>query len=501
MVRTILTALLLGSIGFHVGAKPNVVLMVADDHGREAMGAYGNPIIKTSNMDQLAKEGTLYANAFCTTASCSASRSVILSGLHNHATGQYGHQHSFHHFAAYSSVKSLPVILTENGYRTARIGKFHVAPDEVFKFETVLPSAGGNRNSVRMADNCKDFVADKSKPFFLYFCVSDPHRGGGKLKDVAGGPDAFGNDKKYEGVDEVVYDPAKVIVPAWMPDTAEARAEIAQYYQAISRVDQGLGRLVKLLKDAGQWENTVFIYTADNGSAMPGSKTTLYDPGMRLPLIVRAPGAKAGVTSEAMVSWVDFAPTILDLAGVKEVLAPPLRQGEAEERGGEAGGRGKGKAAAAAGKLVPYAFHGRSFRPTLGTGGPAPEGWREVYASHTFHEITMYYPMRVIRTDRYKLIYNVAHQLPFPFATDLQDSATWQSVLKGGTGAKYGKRTIDAFVNRPKYELYDLQADPDEAVNLADKPEMRATLGELSGRLKAFQEKTKDPWVVKYEYE
>jgi N-sulfoglucosamine sulfohydrolase len=222
---------------------------------------------------------------------------------------------------------------------------------------------------------------------------------------------------------------------------------------------------------------------------------------MRLPLIVRAPGAKAGVTNEAMVSWVDLAPTILDFAGVKQVLAAPLRQGEAEERGGGPGGRGKNAAAAAAGKLVPYAFHGRSFRATLGTGGPAPEAWREVYASHTFHEITMYYPMRVIRTDRYKLIYNVAHQLPFPFATDLQESATWQSALKGGTGAKYGKRTIDAFVNRPKYELYDLQADPDEAVNLADKPDMRATLAELSAKLKAFQEKTKDPWVVKYEYE
>lgn len=472
--------------------RPNIVLFVSDDHGQDA-GCYGNPVVKTPHLDQLAREGTLYRHAFCTTASCSASRSVILSGLHNHANGQFGHAHSFHHFFTYSSVRSLPVILAEHGYRTGRIGKLHVQPAEVYRFEVELPSAQGHRNPVRMAENCRQFVADRRAPFFLYFCPTDPHRSGQKVTDHPERPDAFGNGPAYAGVTEVVYDPREVIVPPWMPDNAASRAELAQYYQSVSRIDQGLGRLIQVLKETGQYENTLLIYTSDNGAAMPGSKTTLYEPGMRLPLVVRSPAAqRRGLVTSAMVSWVDFTPTILDFAGVREVLAPPLVVGE----------RGDGARKVAPSKperRVRYAFHGRSFRTTLEQADP--EGWNEVFASHTFHEITMYYPMRVIRTDRYKLILNLAHPLPYPFASDIFESATWQSVLGAGPEGRYGKRRIADFLHRPRYELYDLRNDPDELVNLAQKPEYAETFQDLSARLRAFQERTGDPWVVKYQYE
>ncbi len=493
MRRILSLVCLVSSTALAAFAAPrNVVLFVADDHSQDA-GCYGNKVIQTPNMDALAREGTLYRYAFCTTASCSASRSVILSGLQNHANGQYGHQHVEHHFSAFSSVQSLPVILGEHGYRTARIGKFHVAPDEVYKFQSVLPTAQANRNSVKMADNCREFIADKSKPFFLYFCTSDPHRGGGRL-DKPGQPDAFGSNVKYDGMKDRTYAPGEVLVPPFLPDTPECRAELAQYYQAVSRVDEGLGRLVQLLKNAGQYDNTLIIYTSDNGIAMPGAKTTLYEPGMRLPLIVRSPDVKQrGRVSDAMISWVDFTPTILDFAGVKEVMAPPLRAGDPEETPrGSAAGRKKSE-------LVKYQFHGRSFLPTLEQEKPA--GWNEVYASHTFHEITMYYPMRVIRTDRYKLILNLAHQLPYPFASDLYSSSTWQGVLKGGNDSLYGKRRIADYLYRPRYELYDLQTDPDEIHNLATDPNHRALFDELSEKLKAFQKRTRDPWIVKYEYE
>lgn len=473
--------------------RPNIVLFVADDHGQDALGCYGNPVVKTPNLDALAADGVRYRNAFCTTASCSASRSVILSGLHNHLNGQYGHQHHYHHFSSFASVYSLPAILTDNGYRTARTGKYHVAPESVYRFEKTIPAAGGTRNAVQMADGCRDFVADKTKPFFLYFCVADPHRGGGKLKDKPGEPDAFGSNQAYPDINETVYDPKDVLVPGYLPDNLAARAEMAMYYQAVTRLDQGVGRLVQHLKDAGQWENTVFVYTADNGAAMPGSKTTLYEPGMKLPLIVRAPGQKgAGTARDAMVSWVDLAPTVLDFAGVREVMAPPIVQGEPEEapRNPRVAERQKQK--------VPYAFHGRSFRPTLETDDPA--GWGTVFASHQFHEIQMYYPMRVVRTGRYKLIYNIAHPLPFPFASDLHGSTVWQHALKDG-GSTFGKRRIADFVQRPKYELYDLKSDPDEVQNLAADPQHKATLDDLTGRLKQFQRTTRDPWILKHEYE
>jgi N-sulfoglucosamine sulfohydrolase len=174
-------------------SRPNIVLFVADDHGQDA-GCYGNAVIKTPHLDALAKEGTLYRNAFCTTASCSPSRSVILTGLHSHLNGQYGLAHASHHQSSFSSLQTLPVILGNNGYRTARIGKFHVAPNDTYPFQQILPSAGGNRNAVRMADNCKAFVGEKSAPFFLYFCTSDPHRSAGVMRAKPGAAHAGGGE-------------------------------------------------------------------------------------------------------------------------------------------------------------------------------------------------------------------------------------------------------------------------------------------------------------------
>jgi N-sulfoglucosamine sulfohydrolase len=146
----------------------------------------------------------------------------------------------------------------------------------------------------------------------------------------------------------------------------------------------------------------------------------------------------------------------------------------------------------------PYNLHGRSFLAVLDQEHPA--GWNESFASHTFHEITMYYPMRMIRTRQYKYILNLAHQLPYPFASDLYASPTWQGVLKRGD-EMFGKRKVDPYINRPREELYDLESDPNEVKNLATDPAMANVLADLRKRLKQWQENTKDPWVVKYEYE
>ena len=455
--------------------RPNVVLIVSDDHGREALGCYGNPVIRTPNLDALAADGVRFTNAFCTTASCSASRSVILSGMYNHANGQYGHQHGYHHFISFENIKTLPVLLTEVGYRTGRIGKYHVAPESVYKFEATLP--GNSRNPVQMAQNCRDFINENDgKPFFLYFCTSDPHRSGDTAEDLPGRPDRFGNkaDGGYPGVKEVEYDPKDVIVPPFLPDTQECRAELAQHYQSVSRVDQGVGKLLEVLKQTGKYENTVIIYISDNGVAFPGAKTTLYEPGMNLPCIVRCPGQKKkGIACDALINWADLAPTILDFAG-----APSGNN----------------------------SLQGRSFKPVLSVVEGSvleqepPVGWDVTYASHTYHEITMYYPMRVVRQRRYKLIWNIAHGLDYPFASDLWAASTWQATIK--TGSKYyGKRTVEAYLHRPKFELYDLENDPHEVINFADDPKHKKVLEELKADLKAFQKRTNDPWLLKWEYE
>ena len=462
--------------------RPNIVLIVADDHGREAVGCYGNPAIRTPHIDQLAADGTRFANAFCTTASCSPSRSVLLTGLHNHANGTYGLEHQIHHFSSFDSVRSLPVLLEQAGYRTARIGKLHVAPESVYHFQKVLKAGGVNdpasigRSPVEMARLCYDFFLEKptspnvTQPFFLYFATDDPHRSNTIAPNgspVFDGTKAnlFGNRPGgYPQVGDHFYQPRDVRVPSYLPDSKASRAELAQYYEAVSRLDQGVGRLVDYLKATGQYDNTLIVYLSDNGAPFPGSKTNLYEPGMRLPCIIKLPKPqKRGFVQDAMVAWVDITPTLLDFAGVDVTKAP--RQGH-------------------------------SFKTIIEQENVT--GWNEVYGSHSLHEITMYYPMRVLRERRYKLIVNLAHELPFPMALDLQQSFTWQNALKTGQN-QYGQRTIDAYLHRPHFELYDLQTDPDEVRNLAGprmagNPNHQAVLKQMQEKIKRFQKQTGDPW-------
>ena len=475
--------------------RPNVILFVTDDQSPIA-GCYGSTDIQTPHLDALASEGTLFTHAFATTASCSASRSVILSGLHNHANGQYGHTHAFHKFSSFPSVKavSLPLQMSQAGYRTAQCGKYHVAPEAVFHFDDYI--RGNGRNAREMADKCRPlFEAESDQPFFLYFCTSDPHRGGGidKTSTLEFKPDLFGNKPEraaHAGVEEVFYDPAKVDVPAFLPDTPECRAEIAQYHQSCSRIDQGLGHLVQMLKDTGKWDNTVLIYTADHGMAFPGGKTTVYEAGLRVPFVVRNPQAgKKGVVNNAMISHIDIVPSILDFAGAYDAKKrAPKKLIEVEK---VAFGENSGKPI--------KAYHGRSWVPILEETNP--QGWDEIGASHTFHEIQMYYPMRVVRDRKYKLVWNVAYRQPYPFASDLWVASSWQAQFTKGPEAKYGSRTVDSYINRPQFEFFDISSDPAETRNLAADPEFAEQLATYKDRLKEMQKRTGDPWIMKWRYE
>lgn len=473
----------------------NVVLFVVDDQGFQA-GCFGNKAIKTPNIDRLAKAGTRMMRAYATTASCSASRSVLMTGLHNHATGHYGHAHGYNHFSTYEAVRPLPVILGNAGYKTCSIGKYHLAPKYVYKFQDYRnDGVQGNRNSVRMAANAKKWLKEVGdNPFFLYFCTSDPHRGGGP-----GGFANYNNDPdRYPGVKAVKYNPKDVVVPPWLPDTKECRQELAEYYQAISRLDQGLGDLMNALKETDKWKDTLLIFLSDNGPPFPGAKTNLYEPGARLPCIVRHPDQKKkGGTCNAKICWADITPTILDYCNVTPKPGRPMRGREnAGQRieNAQVGPRRRGKRA----KPQAYKFHGRSFLNVIEQENP--KGIDEVYLSHTFHEITMYYPMRVIIKGKYKLLFNIAHQLPYPFASDLYASPTWQSVLKSGKKI-YGKRSTYAYLHRPRFELYDLEADPHEVNNLANDKEHAKALKELQTKLQAWQKRTGDPWALKWRYE
>ena len=446
--------------------SPNIVVIVSDDHGREALGCYGNPVIETPNLDRMAEEGVRFPNSFCTTSSCAASRSVILTGLHNHANGTYGHTHGRHHFACFDEVVTLPAMLNAGGYRTGRVGKQHYAPESLFPFQWGYPVSEFGRDDVRMAESCRGFIRGE-EPFFLYWCSKNPHRGGVR-QDHPCRPNRFGNPtESFPGDAERPYSEDEVVVPPFLPDTPEVRAEIAQYYQSISRLDRGVGRLMDVLEEEGKSDNTVVIYISDNGAAFPESKTTLYEPGMCLPCLVRSPlHRNRGTTCDGLITWADITPTVLDFAGLYH---------------------------------KPEDFHGRSFKDIIDE--ESPPDWRdEIYAAHSFHEITNYYPMRVIRTKRCKFIWNIAWKLDYSFASDLWSSASWQGALRDGLAA-FGARTVEAYVHRPRFELYDLQADPNEIENLADRPENAERVASFCDKLKRFQEATDDPWLHKWKYE
>lgn len=435
-----------------VGDSPRptgVVLLIADDLGLD-LGCYGNAAIRTPHLDALAASGTRFTNAFASVASCSPSRATLYSGMPTHQSGQYGLAHATHNAHSFRTVQGLPKLLNAAGWRTGIIGKNHVQPKEVYPWEVEI---GGGRNVVQMAQQAKKFITEcGEKPFLLVMGYTDPHR-------AAKG---FGNEKPLPGVPDVTYDPQSVKLPYHVPDTAEARADVADYYRSIARLDHGVGLLMKALQESGRDRDTLVIFLSDNGMPFPGAKTTLYDSGVHLPLIIRAPGKKSTV-GEGMASWLDITPTILSWAGVK---SPPLP--------------------------------GRSLLPILEQ--PNPEGYSEVFGSHQFHEITMYYPMRMVRTKNHKYILNLAHQLPFPFASDIYNSATWQGVLKRDD-SMLGKRSVAALIQRPREELYDLTVDPHELNNLAGEKKHAEQLSTLRARLRAWQELTKDPWLVKYQHE
>lgn len=425
----------------------NVLVLIADDLGMQ-VGCYGDATAHTPNIDSLATEGTRFTNAFANVSSCSPSRSTILTGMQIHENGQYGLAHATHHQSTFDWVQSLPKMLNSAGYRTAVIGKNHVLPQSVYPYgQELKPTEGSTRSPKGMSEQAKNvFTAQDTKPFFLVMGFTDPHRVKGR----------FANNETYPDYKLESFDPAKLPVPAFLPDTKEVRQDLVDYYQAVSRLDESVGRTMKALEDSGHRDDTLVIFVSDNGMPFPGAKTTVYNAGTRLPLIVLTPGSKANVNA-AMVSFIDLAPTILDWTG-------------------------------AAGPK--YKLRGKSLLPEM---TKTDDDARDtVFASYVMHEIDMYYPMRSVRTRQYRLIWNLAYELPYPPAADIAASASFKSIHATNN---MGSRILATYEHRPEFELYDIAKDPEELKNLADDPEQTKTVDSLKKQLIDWMKLTKDPWL------
>ena len=210
-------------------------------------------------------------------------------------------------------------------------------------------------------------------------------------------------------------------------------------------MDMGLGMLMDVLKQNDLEDSSMVIFMSDNGAPFINSKTTLYDAGVKLPLVIRCPGMEAGVVNPNLVSFIDILPTSLDFS----TKAGPTSK------------------LAATSSSPPRLGH--SVLPILTYPSilPADKWQPHVFGSHTFHEIQNYYPTRFLRTHRFKYHRNIAHRLQFPFGTDLAVSNSWEGIRNSQTPVMIGPRSLTNYLFRGPEELFDLQTDPHEVMNLA----------------------------------
>ncbi len=453
--------------------RPNILIVVADDHSYPHAGVYGSDLVATPSFDRIANEGVLFRNAFASSPSCAPSRAAILAGMPFYLTQSAVMNHG--HWPA--AIIPYPRLLKKAGYLVGYTGKtwgpgFYDYPD--------MDNAGGNAyneirltppdsalNSVDYAANFEAFLEerDPGQPFHFWFGPSEPHR-----------PLAEGIGERNG------LDPSKVRVPAYYPDLPEVRMDILDYAFEIQWYDAHLGRMIDLLEAEGELENTLIIATSDHGMAFPRAKAGVYDAGMRVPFAAMWKGRiLSGREVDDFLTLDELAPTILEIAGVEK---PDLmiRESMAAILFSEKSGQ-----------VDPARDHsiGGIERHT-GTRSGGPD-----------------FPMRTYRNSEYRLIKNYKPENPpagpFPGVTWPRDEPV------RGFGAVDGSPTKTAvffskeshplpydlcFGPRPMYELYDVRKDVDQVTNLALDPNYSEVVSQLEKALENELRETGDPRAI-----
>jgi len=459
--------------------RPNVLFVMSDDHCFQAIGAYGSRLATlnpTPTIDRLAKEGILLDNCFCTNSICTPSRACIMTGQYSAVNGVYdlgGRLQPEHQYLAIEMKKA--------GYQTAVIGKWHLKTVPNFDYYKVLPGQGlymnptfkeKGKGTVKMRGHSSDCITDsvldylksrdKTKPFFLKYHFKAPHdmfqnapRYESYLADVEiPEPESLWDNKnngsiatrghkdellRYIGTSIGRRNIRRNYTKNWAKDQTlsddEAKRRAYQTYlkkflRCVKGVDDNLKRVIDYLKEEGICDNTVIMYTGDQGFMLGEhdyqDKRWAYEESLRMPFIVRFPKTiKAGTRTDAIVENVDFGPTMLDFAGV----------------------------------ATPQYMHGRSFRSILET-GREPRDWKQgAYYHYWMHMAHHDNPAHIaVRTKRYKLI------------------------MFYGTG-----RNKSTPQTPPGWELYDLKNDPYEMNNLYDDPKYKGIIAQLKQQLKALR--------------
>jgi N-sulfoglucosamine sulfohydrolase len=427
--------------------RPNVLVVLSDDHSAAHVGAYGNPDIKTPNLDKFATQGMRFERAYVAAPQCVPSRAALMTGRSPVAV-------QMTRFSAplAEEYKTWLELLRAGGYFTGVAGRtFHLdgsgnQPPETrevfdkYNLRTFQRRLDYARQGNALAQYREFLDQAKGKPFALQLCFSDPHR----PLDANAIP--------------IPHDPNKIKLPAHYPDTPGVRADFARYYDEIARFDGAFAEVLEELNKRGLADNTIVVFMGDNGASQFRGKGTLYEFGVRVPLIMRWPGkVKAGSVTGELFSGEDLAPMLLEACGLK-----PLKE-----------------------------MTGRSALKLLR--GESYTGRRYVFAERGAHgsglpDGTAAFDLgRVVIGKRYKLIYNALWQLPYQ-PVDFAGDAFWKELQQMSKDGKLSPLTQRLYFSptRPMFELFDLESDPSEFNNLIGSEEHAAVERELKAALQEW---------------
>lgn len=451
--------------------RPNIVFAISDDQSWPHAGAYGCKTTHTPGFDRVAREGILFQNAFCAAPQCSPCRASILTGRNIWQNEEAGtHASNFPR-----KLQVYTDLLEAAGYTIGSTGKTwgpgnwkitgwprNPAGPSSNKFKV----KGERPKGVSGTDYAANFAAfleqrPKDKPFCFWFGATEPHRSYEKGIGLRSG-------KKLEDV----------VVPPFLPDTPEIRSDILDYCVEIEWFDKHLSRILALLEEAGERENTLVVVTSDNGMPFPRAKANLYEYGTHMPLAISWPArAKGGRVVDDLVSFIDFAPTFLEAAGL----------------------------------TAPDAMTGKSLLNVLtseksGRVDPTRDKVLTGRERHTHARPNNFaYPSRAIRTYEYLYIWNMKPDR-WPAGDpglgegyfDIDGSPTKQYMLENRTSDE-GKRLFELAVGkRPAEELYDVRKDAGCINNLAQEPQYAGVRKDLRAQLERLLKEQGDPRVLGY---
>ena len=436
--------------------RPNIVLIVAEDMSSR-VAAFGDPVAVTPNIDRLAREGVRFTNAFTTAGVCAPSRAALITGMYQQAIGaQHMRTSSFgrttstefgEHGTEGPPYESVPPPDVKAFPEYLRVAGYYAANNFKTDYQIGTPFTVWDESSREASwENAPD-----GTPFFAMYAPLVSHesflfRTDGEMRNQIHAQTVARISIWLEGKPEPVK-PEMVTVPAFLPDTPLVRKDIARHYNNIFLMDQQVGRILDALEEAGRLDDTIIIWTTDHGDGLPRGKRSLYDSGIKVPLIVRFPdGQHAGTVRDDLVSFVDVAPAIMSLAGV------PL----------------------------PGHLQGQDFLD-------ADNDREYVYAARDRLDE---HPdrSRAVRDERFKYIRNFDADRPFFAPLDYRENiATMQELRRLLAEGKLTVTQAGYFATpRPAEELYDTDSDPDEVVNLADDPQHAQTLARFRTALEQF---------------